>query len=91
MNKYNISLQGAKQGRIEFQYKNINVVKSARYSLEQEYNDIIRTADEGNGVVEFDMVCRFKLDYKHDKCAKLDVEDWVFRPSSSTQFNPFGF
>ena len=91
MNKYNISLQGAKQGRIEFQYKNITVTKNARYSLEQEYADIIRTAEQANDTVEFDLVCRFKIDYKNDKAPKLDVEDWVFRPSSKLQYNPFGF
>ena len=91
MNKYNISLQGAKQGRIEFQYKNITVTKNARYSLEEEYADIIRTAEQANDTVEFDLVCRFKIDYKNDKAPKLDVEDWVFRPSSKLQYNPFGF
>ena len=91
INKWNISLKGAKQNIIEFQYKNITVTKMARYSLEQEYNDIIKTAEQGNDNVEFDMVCRFKLDYKHDKCAKLDIEDWVYRASSKTEFNPFGF
>lgn len=91
VNKYNIALNGAKLNKIEFQYKNINVSKIARYSLEQEYNDIIKVAECGNGNVEFDLICRFKLDYKNDKCAKLDIEDWVYRPSSSTNFNPFGF
>ena len=92
INKYNISFKGSKQIIIEFQYKNITVTKMARYSLEDEYNNIIKTATEqGNGNVEFDMVCRFKLDYKNDKAPKLDVEDWVYRASSSTQFNPFGF
>ena len=91
VNKYNISLQGAKQGRIEFQYKNITVTKNARYSLEEEYADIIRTAEQANDTVEFDLVCRFKIDYKNDKAPKLDVEDWVFRPSSKLQYNPFGF
>ena len=91
MNKYNISLQGAKQGRIEFQYKNITVTKNARYSLEEEYADIIRTAEQANDTVEFDLVCRFKIDYKNDKAPKLDVEDWVFRASSKTEYNPFGF
>ena len=91
MNKYNISLQGAKQGRIEFQYKNITVTKNARYSLEEEYADIIRTAEQGNDTVEFDMICKFKLDYRNDKAPKLEVEDWCYRPSSKLQYNPFGF
>ena len=91
INKYNISLQGAKQNIINFQYKNINVTKMARYSLEEEYADIIRTAEQANDTVEFDMVCRFKIDYKNDKAPKLDVEDWVFRPSTKLQYNPFGF
>ena len=90
VNKWNISLKGAKQNIIEFQYKNINVSKMARYSLEQEYADIIKIAERGNDTVEFDLVCRFKIDYKNDKAPKLDVEDWVFRPSSKLEYNPFG-
>ena len=91
VNKWNISLKGAKQNIIEFQYKNITVTKMARYSLEQEYNDIIKIAEQGNDNVEFDMVCKFKLDYRNDKAPKLEVEDWVYRASSKTEFNPFGF
>lgn len=91
VNKYNIALNGAKQGRIEFQFKNITVTKNARYSLEEEYNNIIRTAEQANDTVEFDLVCRFKIDYKNDKAPKLDVEDWIYRPSSKLQYNPFGF
>ena len=91
INKYNISLKGSKQNIIEFQYKNFNITKMARYSLEDEYNNIIRTAEQANDTVEFDLVCRFKIDYKNDKAPKLDVEDWVFRPSSKLQYNPFGF
>ena len=92
MNKYNINLKGSKQNIIEFQYKNIIVTKMARYSLEEEYNDIIRTATkQGNDNVEFDMVCTFNIDYKNDKAPKLCIEDWVFRPSTKLQYNPFGF
>ena len=92
INKYNISLKGSKQNIIEFQYKNFNITKMARYSLEQEYNDIIRTATEGgNDTVEFDLICTFNIDYKNDKAPKLCVEDWVYRAGSCTQFNPFGF
>ena len=92
INKYNISLKGSKQNIIEFQYKNITITKMARYSLEQEYNDIIKTATEGgNDTVEFDLICTFNIDYKNDKAPKLCVEDWVYRAGSCTQFNPFGF
>lgn len=91
INKYNINLKGSKQNIIEFQYKNITVTKMARYSLEEEYNDIIRTAEQGNDTIEFDMVCTFNIDYKNDKAPKLCIEDWVYRASSNTQFNPFGF
>ena len=91
VNKWNISLKGSRENIINFQYKNITVTKMARYSLEQEYNDIIRTAEQGNGNVEFDMVCTFNIDYKNDKAPKLCIEDWVYRASSNTQFNPFGF
>ena len=92
MNKYNINLKGSKQNIIEFQYKNIIVTKMARYSLEEEYNDIIRTATEqGNDTVEFDLICTFNIDYKNDKAPKLCVEDWVYRASSNGEFNPFGF
>ena len=92
VNKWNISLKGSRENIINFQYKNINITKMARYSLEQEYNDIIRTATEGGSdTVEFDMVCTFNIDYKNDKAPKLCIEDWVYRASSNTQFNPFGF
>ena len=91
INKYNISLKGSKQNIIEFQYKNFNITKMARYSLEEEYADIIRTAEQANDTVEFDLVCRFKIDYKNDKAPKLEVEDWCYRPSSKLEFNPFGF
>ena len=91
VNKWNISLKGAKQNIIEFQYKNFNITKMARYSLEGEYADILKTAEQGNDNVEFDVICRFKIDYKNDKTPKLDVEDWCYKPSSKTEFNPFGF
>ena len=91
VNKWNISLKGSRENIINFQYKNITVTKMARYSLEQEYNDIIKTAEQGNDTIEFDMVCTFNIDYKNDKAPKLCIEDWVYRASSNTQFNPFGF
>ena len=91
VNKWNISLKGAKQNIIEFQYKNITVTKMARYSLEEEYNNILKIAEQSNDNVEFDLICTFNIDYKNDKAPKLCVEEWVYRPSSSTQFNPFGF
>ena len=91
VNKWNISLKGSRENIINFQYKNINITKMARYSLQEEYADIIRTAEEGNDNVEFDMVCTFNIDYKNDKAPKLCIEDWVYRASSNTQFNPFGF
>lgn len=91
INRYNINLKGSKQNIIEFQYKNITVTKMARYSLEEEYADIIKLAEQGNGNVEFDLICTFNIDYKNDKAPKLCVEDWVYRPSSKAEYNPFGF
>ena len=91
VNKWNISLKGAKQNIIEFQYKNFNITKMARYSLEEEYNNILKIAEQSNDNVEFDLICTFNIDYKNDKAPKLCVEDWIYRASSSTQFNPFGF
>lgn len=91
VNKWNISLKGSRENIIEFQYKNFNITKMARYSLEQEYNNILKIAEQSNDNVEFDLICTFNIDYKNDKAPKLCVEDWVYRPSSSTQFNPFGF
>ena len=58
---------------------------------EEEYADIIRTAEQGNDTVEFDMICKFKLDYRNDKAPKLEVEDWIYKPSSKGEYNPFGF
>ena len=91
INKYNINLKGSKQNIIEFQFKNITVTKMARYSLEEEYNNILKIAEQSNDNVEFDLICTFNIDYKNDKAPKVCVEEWVYRPSSSTQFNPFGF
>ena len=91
VNKWNISLKGSKQNIIEFQFKNITVTKMARYSLENEYADIIKIAEQSNDNVEFDLICTFNIDYKNDKAPKLCVEDWVYRASSSTQYSPFGF
>lgn len=85
-NKFNINLLGAKQNRIEFTYRNIKFVKQTRAtSLLEEFNNIMNMGDN----VRFDVVGKFRVDYKNDKSPLVMVEDMTFE-KSDIKSNLFG-
>jgi single-stranded-DNA-specific exonuclease len=81
-NKYNLHLIGAKQNRIEFIYHNIKFVKQTKgSSLMALYKEILECGDN----IEFDIVGKFSIDMKNNKCSQILVEDWIFKKSSVVQ------
>lgn len=85
-NKFNINLLGAKQNKIEFTYRNIKFVKQTRTtSLLEEFNNIMNTGDN----VKFNVVGKFRVDYKNDKSPLVMVEDMTFE-KSDIKCNLFG-
>lgn len=85
-NKFNINLLGTKQNRIEFTYRNIKFVKQTRStSLAEEFKQIIDTGDN----VKFNVIGKFRVDYKNDKSPMVIVEDMTFE-KSEMKYNLFG-
>ena len=85
-NKYNINLIGSRQNRIEFIYHNIKFVKQTKgSSLSKQYKEIISVGEN----IEFDIIGRFSIDVKNNKCPEVIIEDMIFRKSNTPQ--GFGF
>lgn len=85
-NKYNLHLIGSKQNKIEFTYHNIKFTKQIKgSSLAALYKEILSVGEN----VQFDIVGRFSIDMKNNKCPQVLVEDWMFKKSDIVQ--GFGF
>lgn len=85
-NKYNVNLTGSRQNIIEFTYHNIKFTKQTKgSSLSKLYKDIISVGDN----IKFDIVGRFSLDVRNNKCSQVIIEDMVFEKSNIQQ--GFGF
>jgi len=81
-NKYNLHLIGAKQNKIEFTYHNIKFTKQTKgSSLSTLYKEILNLGDN----VKFDIVGKFTLDMKCNKCPQVIVEDWIYQKSDIIQ------
>ena len=76
VNKYSIFLLGAKQNRIQLQYRNIKLNKFVRSgSLTEEYRDITDLGDN----IEFDIIGRFQMNGKEPV---VIIDDWMYRKSN---------
>lgn len=85
-NKYNVSLNGARQNRIEFFYHNIKFIKQTKgSSLVKLYKEIISVGEN----IEFDIVGEFSIDKKTNKTPLVIIEDMTFKKSYIKQ--GFGF
>ena len=81
-NKFNITLSGSKQNKIEFTYRNIKFVKQTRStSLANLYKEIIETGDN----INFTVIGKFRIDYKNDKSPMVIIEDMEFEKSNRVQ------
>jgi single-stranded-DNA-specific exonuclease len=83
VNKFLVSLLGAKQNKIEIKYHNITIVKFATSgTLVDEYTQILNCGDN----IKFDIVGKFK---QFNNSAQIQVEDWSFE-KSNVRANVFG-
>ena len=81
-NKFNITLSGSKQNKIEFTYRNIKFVKQTRStSLADLYKEIIETGEN----INFTVIGKFRIDYKNDKSPLVVIEDMEFERSNKVQ------
>ncbi len=81
-NKYNINLLGAKQNKIEFTYHNIKFTKQTKgSSLVKLFKEIISVGDN----MKFDVIGRFSLDMRNNKCPQVIIEDMMFEKSDIKQ------
>lgn len=82
---HNIKIKGSKQNILEFTYHNIKFIKFNKTSIISLYNEIINLCEN----IEFDIVCKFDIDYKFNNTATVIIEDLMFKKSNNVQ--RFGF